>query len=156
MNAVRSGGERPSAQFRIVVLPDGESRRAGSLGALESLDAVVGAGGQVDDDPVDIGQRGLETRRRPDGDRDPIAGVDQVGQARRPDQVIREDRDPRRQSSVSARWWKTSRAVTTPVGRPSSTIGMWRKPPTAILWIAIAIGSSWRRTTGSGVMKSRT
>ncbi len=124
MHAIGSGGERPTAQFRIVVLSDREGRRASSLGALESLDAVVGAGGQVDDDPIDIGQRPLETRCRPDGDRDPIARSDEVGQARGPDQVIREDRDPRRQSSVSARWWKTSRAVMTPVGRPSSTIGM--------------------------------
>ena len=46
--------------------------------------------------------------------------------------------------------------MTIPVGRPSSTIGMCRKSPTAILWIATAIGSSWRSTTGSGVMKSRT
>ena len=55
VNAIRSGGESPAAQFRVVVLPDGEGRRAGSLGARDGLDAVVGAGGQVDDDPIDIG-----------------------------------------------------------------------------------------------------
>ena len=124
MDAIGSGRESPPAEFRIVVLPDGEDRRADSLGALDGLDPVISAGGQVDDDPIDVGQRALEAGCRADGNRDPIARSDQVGQARRPDQVICEDRDPRRQSSVSARWWKTSRAVTTPVGRPSSTIGM--------------------------------
>ena len=79
---------------------------------------------------------------RPDRDRIAPAARTSAGQARRPDQVVGEDRDrgPARQPTISARWWKTSRAVTTPVGRPSSTIGMWRNPPTAILWIATAIG----------------
>src|ERR1035437_2863317 len=50
---------------------------------------------------------------------------------------------------------KRSATATTPIGRPFSTIGMCRNSPTAILWIAIAIVSSWRRTTGSRVMKAR-
>ena len=40
-------------------------------------------------------------------------------------------------------WRITSWAVTIPVTLPSAaTSGMWRKPPTAILWIATAIVSS--------------
>ena len=103
VDPIRSRRESPAAQFRIVVLPDGEDRRAGNSGALDCLDAIVGAGGQVDDDPIDVGQRASEAGCRADGNGDPVACVDQVGQARRPDQVICEDRDPRRQSSVSAR-----------------------------------------------------
>ena len=103
VDTIRSGGESPAAQFRIVVLPDGEDRRAGGTDTGDGLDAVVGAGGQVDDDPIDVGQRAFEAGCRANGNGDPVACVDQVGQARRPDQVICEDRDPRRQSSVSAR-----------------------------------------------------
>jgi len=142
LDAIRAGRERSAPGFGVIVLADGEDRAAGRMGEGDSLDTVVGAGGQVDDDPVDVGQRALETGRRADRHRDGVTRADQVRKARGPDQVVGEDRDPGGQSSVSARWWKTSRAVTTPVGRPSSTIGMWRKPPTAILWIAMAIGSS--------------
>ena len=103
MDLIRARRERTAAQLGVIVLPDGEDRRAGCTNTGDSLDAVVGAGGQIDDDPIDVGQHALEAGRRPDGNGDPVACVDQVGQARRPDQVICEDRDPRRQSSVSAR-----------------------------------------------------
>ena len=103
MDAIRSGRKSPAAQLRIVVLSDREGRCAGSFGALDGLDAVVGAGGQIDDDPVDVGQRRVKPGRRPDGNRDRIARPDQIGQAGRPDQVVGQDRDPGGQSSVSAR-----------------------------------------------------
>ena len=103
VDTIRSGRESSPAQCGIVVLPDGKDRRAGGSDMLDSRDAVVGAGGQVDDDPIDVGQSALKTRCRADGNGDPVACVHQVGQARRPDQVICQDRDPRRQSSVSAR-----------------------------------------------------
>src|SRR5258708_7939899 len=54
----------------------------------------------------------------------------------------------------TARCRKTSRADTTPTGTPPLTNGTWRKPPTAILWIATATGSPLRRITGSWVMTS--
>ncbi len=152
-----TGRQRPLAQRDVVVLADGE-------------DALVGR--SRDRRPRRSRRRRARSgRSRPRRRR---AGRPRARPASgpRPDRRQRHGRDrpaasPRsgrrrgsamrgRQSSVSARWWKTSRAVTTPVGRPSSMIGMCRKPPTAILWMAIAIGSSWRRTTGSGVMKSRT
>ena len=62
-----------------------------------------------------------------------------------PDEVLGEDGDRGSVSRTPARGGGRRRApMTTPVGPPSSTIGMWRNPPTAILWIATAIGSSWR------------
>jgi hypothetical protein len=124
VDAIRSGRKSPAAQLRVIVLSDRDDHRAGRMGPGDGIDAVVGAGGQVDDDPIDVGQRTVETGGRPDRDRDRIARPDQIGQAGRPDQVVGEDRDAGCQSSASARWWKTSRAVTTPVGRPSSTIGI--------------------------------
>src|SRR6185436_8749885 len=57
------------------------------------------------------------------------------------------DRRLGRQPSRLEMWRKTSRAETTAVGIPRSAIGTWRKPPTAILLIATAIGSSRRRIT---------
>src|SRR6478735_876670 len=71
-----------------------------------------------------------------------------------PDEVLGEDRDAGGHPNASARWWKTSRAVTTPVGWPFWRIGMWRNPPTAIRWMARAIGSVWRSVTGFGVITS--
>jgi len=124
MDAVGSGGECSAAQVGVVVLADGKDGPAGRVGQRDRGDAVVGAGGQVDDHPIDVGQRALQAGQRADRDGLGLARPDQVGQAGRPDEVVGQDRDPGGQSSVSARWWKTSRAVTTPVGRPSSTIGM--------------------------------
>ena len=63
VDPIRSRRESPAAQFRIVVLSDGENRRPGGTDTSDGLDAIVGAGGQVDDDPIDAGQRALETRR---------------------------------------------------------------------------------------------
>ena len=143
MDPVGTGRQGAAAQIHVVVLADGEDRLAGLAVSRDRRDAVVCARGQVDDDPIDIRQSGLETGRRTYGERGRAGSTNEVGQSGRPDQVVGQDRNPRVQSSASARWWKTSREVTTPVGRPSSMIGMWRNPPTAILWIAMAIGSSW-------------
>jgi hypothetical protein len=55
VDAIRSGCESPTAQVGIIVLSHREGRRTGSVGARDRLDTVVGAGGQVDDDPVDVG-----------------------------------------------------------------------------------------------------
>ncbi len=106
------------------------------------LDPVVGTGGEIDHDPIHVGQDRLQGGQRTDGYWFPSRATNEPVQAGRPDQVVGEEGDARSQPSISARWWNTSRAVTTPVGRPSSMIGMWRNPPTAILWMAIAIGSS--------------
>jgi hypothetical protein len=103
MDPIRPGRERSSAEFRVVVLTDSENGPAGCVGERDRLDAVVGARGQVDDDPVDIGERALETGRRTDRDRDGIARPHQVSQAGGPDEVVGEDRDPGGQSSDSAR-----------------------------------------------------
>jgi hypothetical protein len=103
VDAICSRCERAAAQGRVIVLSDGQDRRTGDTDARDGLDAVVGASGQVDDDPIDVGQRAVEAGRRTDRDRDRIARPDKIGQAGRPDQVVGQDRDPGGQSSVSAR-----------------------------------------------------
>ena len=158
VDAVGAGREGALAQRQVIVLADGQDRAAGGVGDGDRLDPVVGAGGQVDDDAIDVGQERRQARRRSRRERR-RAPAARTPSARRVAQMRSSARIATRvgaQANPSARWWKTSRAVTTPVGRPSSRIGMCRNPPTAILWMATAIGSSWRSTTGSGVMKSRT
>ena len=142
MDSIGARGQRTPAQDGIVVLPDGKDRSPGGVRQGDRRDAIVAARREIDDDPLDVGQGALERGRRPDGHVHATRATHELGQACRPDQVIGQDGDAHGQPSISARWWKTSRAVTTPVGRPSSMIGMCRNPPTAILWMAMAIGSS--------------
>jgi hypothetical protein len=58
----RAGRERPFPERRVVVLPDGEHGRAVRDGDRDGLDAVVGAGGQVDDR---VGEPAFERRGEP-------------------------------------------------------------------------------------------
>lgn len=115
------------------MLTDGKDVDAGRCGSLDGRERVVGTSRQVDDREIGEDKGPIEFGCRPGSFRRGTGQLRGPCQAFLPDQVLGEDRDPRRQLIVSARWWKTSRAVTTPVGRPSSMIGMWRKPPTAIL-----------------------
>jgi len=142
MDAVGPGGQRSPAQGGIVMLSDGEDRSPGGMRLRDGEDAVIGPRRQIDDDVIDRGKGRRQRGKGPDRDDLPARAAYEIGEAGRPDQVIGQDCDARGQSSISARWWKTSRAVTTPVGRPSLMIGMCRKPPTAILWMAMAMGSS--------------
>jgi hypothetical protein len=103
MDLVRPGFEGTPSHRDIVVLTHGQDRPPGRVGERDGRHTIVGAAGQVDDDPLHIRQRGLEGRQRADADRIRPGAADEVGQAARPDQVIREDGDPRRQSNVSAR-----------------------------------------------------
>ena len=112
------------------------------MGRADRRDPVVGPGREIHDHPVHVVEDGAKSRKGPDGPDLPATATHEIGQTGRPDEVVGQDRDPRGQRRISARWWKTSRAVTTPVGTPSWMIGMCRKPPTAILLMARAIGSS--------------
>ena len=102
-DAPRTGCEGTPAEPGVVVLADREHRSAGRVRELDGGHAVVGPGGQVDDDTVDVGQCRRKGRRGPDGDGLTFGAPDEIGQAGRPDQVIGEDRDARGQPSVSAR-----------------------------------------------------
>jgi hypothetical protein len=66
-------------------------------------DGIVRARRHVHDHVVDVAQRRLQGRRGADGQGDRLGAPNQIGQAGRPDEIIREDRDPGGQSSVSAR-----------------------------------------------------
>ena len=114
----------------------------GSRGPRDRRDAVVRPRGQVDDRAVGADQRRVKLRRGPRADR--------LGH-----------RPPRRRAARRSAQMRSSARTTTrgrltrqldrrprgaehvarrddAAGRPPSTIGMWRKPPTAILWIATA------------------
>src|SRR4029079_6201186 len=104
--------------------------------------AIVSTGREVDDHAIHVRQGDLQCGQRSDRNGPAAGSPDEGGQPGRPDQVVRQDGHALAQDRLSARWWKTSRAVTTPVGLPSLMTGIWRNPPTAILWIARAIGSS--------------
>jgi hypothetical protein len=103
MDPVRAGVERAPTEGEVIVLTDGQDRSAADVRDGDRGDAVVCACGEVDDHSVDVGQRHLQTGQRPNGDRVGAGPTDEIGQAAGPDQVVGEDRDPGRQSSVSAR-----------------------------------------------------
>src|SRR5205807_2714282 len=128
----------------IVEAPDPDryaTRRGHGIGESRGPDQVVGQ----DDDPR---QRDLGGAIALPGD---------LGPLERRRGIRSHGRSPARaQDNPAARCLKTSRAETTPIGVAPSMIGTWRNPPTAILWMATATGSSRRSTTGSGVMTSRT
>ena len=114
----------------VVVLPDGEHPGAELTRPLDRDERVVGPGRQVDDREVGARRAPGRTRARswPASASAPAAST---AVARRSCQIrscARTAIRGRHREAPRARWWKTSRAVTTPVGRPSSTIGMWRKP----------------------------
>jgi hypothetical protein len=103
MHLVRTCVERAPAEGNVVVLADREDRPPGRVGDRDGRDPVVRACGEVHDDPIDVRQRALESRQRSDRDGRGACPPNQVGKATRPDQVVGKDRDPGRQSSVSAR-----------------------------------------------------
>jgi hypothetical protein len=103
MDPVCAGGERAGTELAVIVLADREDRAAGGGRAGDRRDPVVGPRRQVDDDMVDLGEDRLETRDRADGDRLGAGTANEVGESRRPDQVIGEDGDPGAQSSIPAR-----------------------------------------------------
>ena len=103
MDAIRAGGERRLPERDIVVLADGEDRPPGRVGRGDRGQTVVGAGRQVDHDPIDVRQRRLERAPGPHGTRLGARAAHEPVEPRRPDQVVGEDGDARRQSSVSAR-----------------------------------------------------
>ncbi len=63
MDSIGTGGQGRPAEIDIIVLADGEDRPTGRMCGGDGGQPVVGAGGQVDDDPVDLGQRGFEPRQ---------------------------------------------------------------------------------------------
>src|SRR2546422_3827278 len=158
-DAIGPTRQRLLALLDVVVLAHREHARAGGPGTLDRRERVVRARRQVDDHRIGRGERDVQfgSRLRPRHRR--AGAFERSRQAVLPDEVLGKHDDPRRrhgQPMIEAMWAKTSFAETTPVGSPPpSTIGMCRKPPTAILLIATAMGSSWRRTTGSRVMTSR-
>ena len=151
-----AGGQGRRRSSRSSCWPTASTRRPAPA-ARRWPHAVVGPGGQVDDHRVDAGRgspRDRSTVRT--GTTAAARGPDEVGQPGRPDQVVGQDRDAQASAERSGQVVEdVARGDDARSAARRSTIGMCRKPPTAILWIATAIGSSWRRTTGSGVMKSR-
>lgn len=103
MNAAGARGEGATSKLAIVVLAHGKHRPTFGAGPRNRRHAVVGAGGQVHDHAVDVGQNGVERRRRPNRHRGRPGSANQVGQPGGPDQVVGQDRDPLRQASISAR-----------------------------------------------------
>lgn len=103
MDAIGARSERATAECEIVVLTDREDRSSGRARQGDRRDRVVGPCGQVYDHAVDLRGCRLETGERAHGDGDRVGAPNEVGQPSRPDEVIRDDRDPGCQSSVSAR-----------------------------------------------------
>ena len=56
----RPGSQRTPAELDVLVLADREDEHVRRSRDLGSVDPVVGARAEVDDDAVDVGQRGLE------------------------------------------------------------------------------------------------
>jgi hypothetical protein len=85
------------------VLTDREDRPARVMGGRDRSEAVIGACGQIDEDPVDLGEGGLETFQGPGRQGDRIRTPNDVGQAAGPDQIVGQDGDASGQSRASAR-----------------------------------------------------
>ena len=133
VDPVGARGQGPFAQLVVVVLPDGEHPDAGRARPVRSRPrrrrrARSGRRSRRRSPARAVSNRSSEA----DADRLRAGRLDRPGQPVGPDEVLGEDdhagRHDEARSIEDARWWNTSRAVTTPVGRPSSTIGMWRKP----------------------------
>ena len=103
MDAIGARSERAPAEREIVVLPDCQDGASGRVRQGNRRDGVVGPRCQVDDDAVDVRRGRLKGRQRAQGNRDRVGAPNEVGQPGRPDEVVRDDRDPGGQSSVSAR-----------------------------------------------------
>jgi hypothetical protein len=85
------------------VLPDGKNVRAGRHGPLDGRERVVRAGGQVDDRERCANQRAIELGGGGRAYRLRSGKLDRADESLLPDQVLGQDRDPRRQPRVSAR-----------------------------------------------------
>lgn len=103
MKPAGAGGQRPTPKLAIVVLSDGQHWAILGTGLRNRRHAVVGAGGQVHDHAVDIGQDALERRRRSHWHGGGAGAAHQLGQPGGPDQIVGQDGDPQRQLNVSAR-----------------------------------------------------
>ena len=60
MDPVRSSRDGRPTKLDVIMLADCEHRPAGRVRKGDGDQAVVGAGGQVDDDAIDVRERGLE------------------------------------------------------------------------------------------------
>jgi hypothetical protein len=103
MDAIGARSERTSAEGDIVVLTGRKDRESGRVRQGDRRDRVVGPRRQVDDHAVDLRRCRLEIGKRPHRDRDRVGAPNEIGEPGRPDEVVRDDRDPGGQSSVSAR-----------------------------------------------------
>ena len=149
MHARRAGGEGRPSELGCLVRGQGDRGHAARRRGAQHLERIVGTCGRIDDDAVDIGQSRRDRGGRSNGHGLCTRPAQAVCQPGRPDQVVRDDRDPRPPVTGGAAhprsetmWRKTSAAVRTPVGRSPSTIGRCRNPPTAILLMATATVSS--------------
>src|SRR3954447_7536711 len=93
MDPIRTGSDRSPAKRDIVMLTDREDRTPSRVGGGDRLDAVISAGRQVDDDPVDVWQGRLERRLGPEPLRLAAGSTDEIGKSGGPDQVVGEDGD---------------------------------------------------------------
>ncbi len=103
MDARGTRSEGLPAKHAIVVLPDGEDRSIRRTRCGNGRDAVIGPGGQVNDDPVDVRQQPVKRRGRMCRQRCGASPTDQGVKSGSPDQVIGQDGDPHAQGSDSAR-----------------------------------------------------
>lgn len=103
MDAICACSERRPPQLDVVVLADGEHGTSGRMGCGDRRETVVRPGRQVDHHAFDVGERPFERRERPHRSRLGTRATHEVGEARRPDQVIRKDGDARGQARPPAR-----------------------------------------------------
>ena len=61
MDAVGACRERATAELDLIVLADRKDRPTGRVGAGDGIDPVVGPCGEIDDDPVDVGQGAVQS-----------------------------------------------------------------------------------------------
>jgi hypothetical protein len=85
------------------VLTDREGRQTGRPRQADHPKPVVGARCEVDDDTVDGRQRDLEPFDIADRDGIGARAADETRQTRRPDEIVRDDRDVGGQSTALAR-----------------------------------------------------
>ena len=104
MDLAGAGRSSPLLGLPIVVLANSKDRAPGFGRRGDRRDPIVSPGGQVDDRPVNVGERRRECGGRPNRHGLGTGGPDEIGQPGRPDQVVGQDRDSPGQPRVSARW----------------------------------------------------
>jgi hypothetical protein len=95
--------QRSFALVDVVMLPDGQDVRPSRRGPLDGRQRVVRTGGQIDDRELGVDQRAIEFGGGGRACRLGPGKLDGLDQPLLPDQVLGQDRDPRRQPRVSAR-----------------------------------------------------